>query len=92
MDTFIKQPAEVIDYDVDYSDFLSASATTLSSAATSVTAGITVVSTTVDNVHGYVRVRLSGGTDGTTYKITVDATCADAQVKEHDFQVKVKVI
>lgn len=89
MDTFPKQPADVLDFDADYTDFLSSSGSdTLQSATVVADTGITVASFSV--AAKVVKVWLSGGVTGTTYKITVTAVTVGGRTKEHEFKVKVK--
>lgn len=89
--TFPKQPADVQDYDIDYSEYCAGftPADTLTGTPV-VTAdpGITVASTT--RVGNVVKVFLSGGTSGVTYKVTCRATTTGGRVKEVEIKVKVK--
>lgn len=87
---FVKQPTEVLDYFVDYSEWFSTRDDTPSSVATTAETGITHVSSTI--IGETVRVVLSGGTDGQQYKITVRLTTAGGLVKEADFLVRVKEV
>lgn len=89
--TFNKQPVEVLDYDIDYSEWLTAGDNVQSIAAPLVEpAGLVVDSTFVNDP--VVKIWLSGGISGTTYKITVTMTTADGRVKQDEFRVKVKDI
>lgn len=85
---FVKQPAEVLDYDVDYTDWFSNRADAPSAAAVSVPTGITLVSSIL--VGRTVKVTLSGGVAGERYKVTVLLTTTAGMVKEADFIVSVK--
>lgn len=87
---FSKQPDEILDYDVDYSDWFSSRADTPASHSVVAEAGITKVSDALTG--STVRVVLSGGTSGESYKITVLLTTSDGIVKEADFVVKVKAV
>ena len=87
---FKKQPGEVLDYDVSYEDFFSNRNDTLNNATVVADAGITVDS--VDLNGELVKVVLSGGTNGVTYKVTVTMTTTIGIVKEDEFQVTVKEI
>ena len=100
MDTFIKQPAEIIRYTVDFSKALDV--------------GDTVASVTysgVENVQGFVsadsvlmlsdeqidpsvgvRHLVSGGVSGQTYKATVRVATTLGETLEHEYRVKVKDI
>jgi hypothetical protein len=85
---FVKQPSEVLDYDVDFSDWFEVRTDTPSSHAVVAETGITVVgSSRTGNV---VKVVLSGGTAGTKYKITVRLTTNTFLVKEAEFVVAIK--
>ncbi len=85
---FYKQPAEVLDYDVDYTDWFSNRADTPASFVVVAETGITVVgSSRTDNV---VKVILSGGTADVKYKITVRLTTTNSLVKEADFTVTIQ--
>jgi len=87
---FSKQPAEILDYDVDYTDWFSNRTDSPVSYVVVAQTGITVVSTSrIDNV---VKVTLGGGTTGIKYKITVRLTTALGLVKEADFTVSVKEV
>lgn len=87
---FTKQPAEILDYDVDFSDWFTNRLDTLASFTVTADAGITVVgSTRSGNV---VKVILSGGTSGTKYKIQIQLTTSAGMVKEADFVVAVKEV
>ena len=85
---FIKQPNEILDYDVDYTDWFENRSDTPASIAVVVEAGITLVGSSLTGK--IAKVALSGGTDGNTYTITVRLTTSSGMVKEADFQVKIK--
>ena len=87
---FNKQPAEILDYDVDFTDWFTNRTDSPASHIVVAETGITVVSgTRTGNV---VKVILSGGTDNASYKITVRLTTTAGLVKEADFTVKVKEV
>ncbi len=87
---FVKQPAEVLDYDVDFSEFFEGRTDTPSSFNVTAQAGITVLgSSRSGNV---VKVVLGGGVSGSQYKITVLLTTSSSIVREADFQVTVKAV
>ena len=85
-----KQPQDVIDYPVDYSEWLAERpGYEISSYTVTVESGIDLV--THIRVGTIITVFLGGGTDGTTYKITVRATMTPSPlIKEFEFLVKVK--
>jgi hypothetical protein len=87
---FQKQTDEVLDYDVDYTDWFSNRVDTPASFTAAVETGITMVGSSRNG--NVVKVILSGGTNGTKYKVTVKLTTSDALVKEADFTVTVKDI
>lgn len=90
---FEKQPGETLDYDVDFSDwFVGRSSAPVSFTVTVDDPGITVAG---QSLSGFVvKVVLSGGVDGKTYKVTVRLTTSDPVplVKEADFTVRVKAV
>ena len=87
---FQKQPNEILDYDVDYSDWFSNRDDTPASFAIVAEPGITVVgSSRTGNV---VKVVLSEGVALTKYKITVRLTTSAGLMKEADFTVTVKEV
>ena len=85
-----KQPAEVKDYDIDYSEWLTAGDNVQAASVEVAPVGLTVESTFINDPR--VKIWVSGGTTGTTYKLTVTATTADGRVKQDEFKVKVKDI
>jgi len=87
---FNKQPAEILDYDVDFTDWFTNRTDTPASHTAVAEAGITIVSAT--RTGNVVKVILSGGVTDTTYKITVQLTTSAGLVKEADFAVKVKEV
>lgn len=87
--TFSKQPAEVLDYAIDLTQWL-ASGDYAVSQVTTAAAGITVDSTLILNSGREIRVWLSGGTSGQRYKIQVLFTTTDGRKKEFEFVVKVQ--
>lgn len=90
---YTKQPSDVTDYDIDYSDWLR-DAETLQSVTptvaciTSDDASVTVAGTTSSTTA--VRIRLSGGASGNTYKTTVRVTTSAGRVDDSEFLVVVR--
>ena len=71
-----KSPTDVADYYIDWSNFLSSNES-ITSVAVTVPSGITAVENSfTDNV---VRIRLSGGTAGTTYAIVCTVTTTNSE-------------
>lgn len=87
-----KQPDEVLDYDVSFVDWFSNRGDAADSITVTADTGIVVDGSSI--TANVVRVTLSGGTSGVTYKITVRLTTDAALpvVKEVDFLVKVKAV
>lgn len=87
---FNKQPAEVLDFDFDFRDFLAERGNDrITSAVIVAQAGITVSSSlTIDGV--LVKVYLSGGTTGVKYKVTCTAQTLGGRVVEREFFLSVK--
>lgn len=85
--TMTKQSADVLDYDIDYSQWLPSGDHVQNALATAPT-GITIDSTFVNDP--FVKIWLAGGTSGTSYKITVTVTTQDGRVKQDEFNVRVK--
>lgn len=85
--SYRQQPADTLDYDVDFSDWLPAGDTIVSATAVAVPATISVTNVISSPV---VKVWCPNGVNGTTYKITVTATTNDGRVKQVEFRLKVK--
>lgn len=83
-----KQPAEVMSFDINFSEWLDNRGEDAASVTATAASGITLVSTYL--IGKAARCRFSGGTTGQTYKVTVQLTTATGLVKEYDFNVKVK--
>lgn len=87
---FTKQPIDVLDYDIDYSQWLTTGDNVEGVNVAVEPSGLTVDNTFINDPR--VKIYLSDGTDGTTYKITVTMTTADGRVKQDEFKLKVKEI
>lgn len=85
---FTKQPAEVLDYDVDFSDWLSNRTDLPQTFSVTVPTGIILDSSV--RLGNVVKVVLSGGTSGQKYRITVRLSTDTGLLKEADFDVAVK--
>ena len=86
--TFIKQPADVMDYDVEYQEWLSPGDTLESAQVTPSPDSITVQ--VVNLVDSRANIWLADGEVGTTYKFTINATTAYGRVRQDEFRVKIK--
>lgn len=89
--TFNKQPQEILDYDIDYSEFLPES-DTIVDHVTSADEGLTVLSSATIDAGKGVKVWVGGGVTGNTYKVQVRAVSGDGRVKEAEFKVRVKEV
>ena len=91
LERFTKQPADRQDYDISFVDWLAALGDTALSVVVTTDAGITQSSPAV-LFGGLVKVWLSGGLDGQTYKVTITLTTASTpgRIKQVEITVKVK--
>lgn len=87
---FAKQPVEVQDYDIDFNAYLEYHNDIAASHTAVAETGITVLASTLSA--GVVKVFVSGGTDGQSYKVSVAITTVGGRVKQGDILVKVKEI
>lgn len=88
--TVEKQPADVLDYDVAYDQWLTEDDTVQSATAEVDLPGLTVDLTYINPT--FVKVWLSGGADGVTYKVTVTSVTQGGRTKQDEFKVKVKEV
>lgn len=89
MDTFYKQPTEVLDYDADYSDWMPTS-DTITSKTVTCESGLTVDSSTFNVSTHVVKAWISGGTDGEIYKVTVTIVTTGGRTKVHEYNVRIR--
>lgn len=93
---FTKQPAEVLDYQFDFSAWLADRADTITATPTvtaAVAFGTSVVDVTISAVsqlNGVVRFFASGGTTGCKYEVTCTITTAGGRVKQDELLLTVK--
>lgn len=95
---FYKQPAETLDYDIDFSEFLSDGDTLVTVGDPPAPSPLDVTVTPTGLTLGLTVVRdgtiikqwVSGGVDGQKYKITLTATSNAGRVKQVEFIVRVK--
>lgn len=89
--TFTKQPADVQDFDIVYTEWLDSLSDTAPGPG-----NVTVISDagiTVDSfflLDGIVKVWVSGGTTGQKYKITATVVTTGGRTKQAEITVKVK--
>ena len=84
---FDKDPASVLDYQWDWSDWLPTD-DTIASATVTADAGLTVDSSS--NTTTAVTAWLSGGTVGQTYAVTCQIVTTDARTDERTIRISVK--
>lgn len=85
---FVKQPDDVLDYDVDYSQWLNTDDHVVSAQVEVEPSGLSVQSSHVFSSR--VNIWLSGGTAGNSHKVTVTATTSVGRVRQDEFRVKIK--
>lgn len=89
--TIPKQPREIIDFDISYASFLVGRTDSLASIVTEVTGvGLGVLYSAISGTS--VKVVLTGGTDGQSYKVTVITTTTAGLVLEDEVTVLVEEI
>lgn len=95
---FTKQPAETLDFDIDFSEFFSDGDTLVFAGDPPVPVPLDVTVTpsgldlgpTIVRDGTVIKQWVSGGTDGQKYKITITATSNGGRVKQVEFIVRVK--
>lgn len=88
---FIKQPAEIESYTIDYSQDLTDGDNVISAEVISDVPGELIVKSFIV-LDPRVRIWLEGGVDGNTYKITCTVDTADGRRLQDEFRVRVKDI
>lgn len=100
MDTFTKQPAEVIDYTIDFSEAVNTGDTLVASPAPVVILALqsgtgtapNLGLTTVNTAGNAVKQRISGGVDGQVCLLTCCVTTASGEVLEGEVKLKIKEV
>ena len=87
--TFTKQPAEVLDYDIDADEWMSDDDEIIS-VTTTVDTGLTVQGAVIFNAGRSVKLWITGGTSGATYKVEVTMTTDDGRVKQAELRFRIK--
>lgn len=92
LQTLQKQPADKLDYDVDYGSFLpdGDEITTVTAVVEEIDPLTDLVVDSVQVESPVVKVWLSGGLSGSTYKVTVTAATSGGRIKEQDFKIRVR--
>jgi hypothetical protein len=88
-----KQPTEVLDFDINYAPVLLGRSDSLAFAlGTATPAGLTIVNTIVNPDTMTTQVVVGGGTDGVTYKVTVQTSTEAGLLYEDEVTVIVEEI
>lgn len=85
--TFKQQPSDVLDYDIDFSDWLP---TTDSITTATVSVSPSGLGTSFAIQSRIIKVWCYNGTDGVTYKVTVTANTAEFRTKQVEFRMRLK--
>lgn len=84
-----KDPEAILDYTLDYTNYL-ATGDTISSSTFTVDTGITKTADTIASGNKVVNITLSGGTAGTVYTIKNTIVTANGRTAVKRFRVKVE--
>lgn len=90
LEKFTKQPADVQDYDIDFTEYLDGLTDTAATADVTAEPGITVQSYTI--IGKTVKVWLAGGVHPGRYKVTVRLTTAGGRTKEVEILILVREV
>lgn len=90
MQTFTKQPADVLDYDIDFSQWLPDDDTISNTPVVTIEPAGELAATAVQVASPIAKVWLSGGVDKASYKVTVTASTSGGRVKETEFKIRMK--
>ena len=85
---FTKQPVEVQDYDIDFTEYLESLNDTAQSHVAVADPGVSIMASSLTS--GVVKVFLAGGLDGQQYKVSATITTAGGRVKQGDVMIKVR--
>tara|TARA_R110002073_G_scaffold105507_1_gene238634 strand:- start:725 stop:997 length:273 start_codon:yes stop_codon:yes gene_type:complete len=88
METFTKQPTELLDYDIDLSLWLKTGDSVISTSVTSAPVGLSIALT--DVATSIPKVWISDGVDKVTYIITAIIATNQGRRKEVNFKLKLK--
>lgn len=87
--TFIKQPVDVADYDILYTDWLS-EGDQLVLANYLVEPNTDLAVNNLDIVGDRLKIWVAGGVSGASYKLTCTVTTLGGRVRQDEFKIKVK--
>lgn len=91
LETYQQQPSDNLDYDIEYGEFLSDGDTVVSATKTVEPVGLTVTDPVVIS-DTRLKVWVTGGTSGSTYKVTVTTTTASGRVKQDELRFRIREI
>lgn len=97
LDTFDKQPVEVLDFDVNYAEWLANKGDTIAAITVTVETGLTVGDGTngapaPSHSNGVVKAWFVGGVDGQSYKATYLVTTGAGRIKSAEILIRVKEV
>lgn len=96
----MKQPVERVDYDIDYSEWLTVN-DNVESVVVTVFPDESVMIPIPDSrlniptvvvIDPVIKLWIEGGRNGVTYKVSLTMTTADGRIKQDEFKLKVKDI
>lgn len=90
--TFSQQPDESLDYDVDYTDWLTDGDTVYGATVGVTPTGLTVSSPVLVDADKRVKLWVSGGVSGTAYKVEVTATTVLGRVKQDEVRFRIREV
>jgi hypothetical protein len=96
----MKQPVERVDYDIDYSEWLTTNDNVESVVVTVFPDESVMTPVPHDRLHvltavvidPIIKLWIEGGRNGVTYKVSLTMTTADGRIKQDEFKLKVKDI
>lgn len=88
MNIFQKQPADQLDYDLDFSEWLPDTDVITGVVATSSSPELTILAASVYGTTA--KIFVAGGLDNATYKVTTTIATQEGRIKEHDFKIRVR--
>lgn len=86
-----QQPSDNLDYDIDCTDLIGSGDTVASVTVASTSADLSVLAVVAATADA-VKVWITGGISGVTYKVTVTVTTTLGRVKQDELKVKIKEV
>jgi hypothetical protein len=91
IETRYKQPGDVLDFNVDFSKWITEDDVITTIEAVIDPTGAAVIDA-VENVNPVVKVWIKGGEDNASYKVTVKVGTSLGRVKETEFRLRIREI